>query len=74
MAEAQGAKAFTVAAIPGASGFGGAHNGSTGYNVAFADGAYYYLVGAGWPTGTPSPPTRAALITAAEDLYRRVHS
>jgi hypothetical protein len=73
MAEAQGAKAFAVPAIPGASGFGGAHSGNTGYNVAFAGGAYYYLVGAGWPTGTSSPPTRAALITAAEDLYRRVH-
>jgi hypothetical protein len=73
MTEAKGAKAFAVPVIPGASGFGGASGGTTGYNVAFADGAYYYLVGAGWPTGTPSPPTRAALIAAAQGLYRRVH-
>jgi hypothetical protein len=67
------AATFAVPVIPGASGFGGASGGTAGYNVAFADGVYYYLVGAGWPTGTPSPPTRAALVTAAQDLYRRVH-
>jgi hypothetical protein len=68
-------KSFAVPAIPSAVGFGGSKAGSSGLNVAFAKGAYYYLVGAGWQTvGDPSPPTRAGLIAAAQRLYRRVHA
>jgi hypothetical protein len=63
---------FGVAGIPGAVGFGGSTPQSSGENVAFAKGRYYYLVGAGWTTGTPSPPTRAQLIAAARSLYQRV--
>jgi len=70
---AAGASAFAVPGIPGAGGFGGASAGSTGYNVAFAIGNYYYLVGAGYPTGAPNPPTREGLIAAAQRLYARVH-
>lgn len=70
---AQGAKPFTVSGITGAQGFGGAHGRITGVNVAFATGPYYYLVGAGWPTGSPSPPTRAEVVAAAEHLYRRLY-
>ena len=73
MGEAQGAKAFAVPGIPGASGFGGAHGPFTGVNVVFQAGPYYYLVGAGWPSGTPNPPTRAAVIAAAERQYRRLN-
>jgi hypothetical protein len=67
-----GATAFAVPAIPGARGFGGSSSESSGLNVAFTKGPYYYLVGAGWPTGTPSAPTRATVIAAAQRLYRRV--
>lgn len=64
---------FQVTGIPGALGFGASGGGDTGINVAFADGSYYYLVGAGWHTGNASPTSRAALIAAATNLYRRVH-
>ncbi len=67
-----GAREFAVPSIPGARGFGGSSSKSSGINVAFAKGAYYYLVGAGWPAGTPAAPTRAALIAAALSLYDRV--
>lgn len=70
---ARGASAFAVPGIPGAGGFGGASAGSIGYNVAFAIGNYYYLVGAGYPMGAPHPPTREELIVAAQRLYARVH-
>jgi hypothetical protein len=70
---ARGASAFAVPGIPGAEGFGGATAGSTGYNVAFAIGNYYYLVGAGYPTGAPHPPTHEELIVAAQRLYARLH-
>ena len=71
--EAAGAKAFTVPGIPAAGGFGGSHGQSSGVNVAFAAGSYYYLVGAGWPNGSPHPPTRADVVAAAEHLYRRLN-
>jgi hypothetical protein len=69
----RGAGAFAVPAIPGARGFGGSSGGTTGYNVAFASGPYYYLVGAGYPTGAPGAPGSAAVILAAQHLYGRVH-
>jgi hypothetical protein len=69
-----GASAFAVpATIPGARGFGGSSGGTTGDNVAFQSGPYYYLVGAGYPTGAPNAPSRAAVILAAQRLYARVH-
>jgi len=67
-----GVSEFAVPAIAGARGFGGSSPQSTGLNVAFTKGSYYYLVGAGWPTGSPTPTTRAALIAAAVRLYERV--
>jgi hypothetical protein len=69
--EKQGAKRFAVAGIPGAMGFGGNFGSTTGYNVAFAVGPYYYLAGVGYPTGTTGAPTREQLIGAARRLYRR---
>jgi hypothetical protein len=69
-----GASVFAVpATIPRARGFGGSSGGTTGYNVAFQSGPYYYLVGAGYPTGAPNAPNRAAVILAAQRLYARVH-
>ena len=67
-----GGKTFAVAGIPGAIGLGGVLEPETDYNVAFAVGPYYYLVGEGYRTGTPGAPTREQLITAAQRLYARV--
>lgn len=69
---AAGEKAFSVAGVPGARGFGGSSNESSGQNVAFAKGSYFYLVGMGAPSGV-ALPSRATLTTAAEHLYDRVH-
>src|SRR2546425_1002634 len=65
--------AFRVSGIPGARGFDLSDKRSTGHNVVFTDGPYYYLVGTGTATGTPRAPTRADTIDAAFRLYRRVH-
>lgn len=67
-----GAQTFAVAGIPHASGFGGSSGGTVGDNVAFARGAYYYLVGVGYPSGTAGAPTRGQLIAAAQLLSARV--
>ena len=64
-----GAKTFAVTAIPGAQGY----SQRSRISVEFADGTYYYLVGARWPPGTRSPTTTAAVIAAAQRLYRRTH-
>jgi hypothetical protein len=63
---------FTVPGIPGARGFDASSAQSSGHNIAFAVGSYYYLVGVGWPTGLSHPPSRARLATAAQRLYKRV--
>jgi hypothetical protein len=68
-----GFRAYAVPGIPGARGFGGASNSSAGTNVVWADGPFYYLVGAGSAAGAPHPPTDAQVIAAATVLYRRVH-
>jgi hypothetical protein len=68
-----GGKTFAVATIPSAIGLGGVFGAETDYNVAFAAGPYYYLVGEGYRTGTHGAPTREQLITAAQRLYARVH-
>jgi hypothetical protein len=64
--------AFPVPAIPGAEGYRVSGGGSVGENIFFADGPFLYLVGQGWSSADTNPPTRAALITAATTLYRRV--
>jgi hypothetical protein len=64
---------FAVPGIPGARGFDSSGAQSSGHNIAFAVGSYYYLVGAGWPSVVQHPPSRAQLVTAAERLYKRVH-
>lgn len=70
LAVAGPAPAFAVSGIPGARGFGAA---GSGFNVAFADGRYFYLVGAeSPPPGVPGGPTRASVIAAAQHLYGRV--
>jgi hypothetical protein len=61
--------AFAVSGIPGARGwgFGGKPPDA---NVAFAVGAYYYLVGFG--SSGAGAPTHAQLIAAAQRLHSRV--
>jgi hypothetical protein len=63
---------FIVGGIPGARGFDASSAQSSGHNIAFAIGSYYYLVGVGWPTGLENPPSRAQLLAAAQRLYKRV--
>jgi hypothetical protein len=72
-AGAHGAAVLPLATIPGAKGFGNASGESIGINVAFPNGPYYYLVGVGYPKGTPNAPSIVALTAAAKRLYARVH-
>jgi hypothetical protein len=65
---------FPVHGIPGARGFEEiAHPGTSGRNVAFADGDYAYIVGAGWNGGSANGVSRSTLESAALVLYHRVH-
>jgi hypothetical protein len=64
--------AFAVPAIPGARGFALHGPRTSTLAVLFADGAYYYSLGASWSTAGPSPVTRASVIAAAQHLYNRV--
>jgi hypothetical protein len=68
IAKTEGATEFPVSGVPGARGFGEPGN----INVAFVDGRYYYLVGAGFPPGSSAAPSRSALITAAKRLFARL--
>jgi hypothetical protein len=72
--ESKSFEAFPVAGIPGAAGFHLAGNSSfEGDNITFADGPYVYLVGQGWGVNIRPAAPRAALVAAAQRLYRRVH-
>jgi hypothetical protein len=61
---------FLVGGIPTASGFRLGTSSSGGDNILFSDGRFLYFVGVGWSTG--GKPARAALIAAAQTLYKRV--
>jgi hypothetical protein len=64
---------FTVSGIPGARGFEETSASSSGRNVAFSDGGFYYLVGVGWTGGASNGISRSTLIAVAVALYHRVH-
>lgn len=64
---------FPVHGIPGARGFESISNSNSGRNVAFTDGVYYYIVGAGWSGGSTNAVSRGAVAAAAVVLYHRVH-
>ena len=64
---------FAVSGIPGARGFEQVSSSQSGRNVAFADGSYYYLVGAGWMAPARNAVSRAQLVAAAVTLFHRVH-
>jgi len=61
---------FLVGGIPTASAFRLGTSSSGGDNILFSDGRFLYFVGVGWSTG--AKPARAALIAAAQTLYKRV--
>jgi hypothetical protein len=67
------ATAFAVPTVPGARGYRISAGGLFGDNVYFADGSFLYLVGQNWSSRNKKLPTRAALITAVQNLYTRVH-
>jgi len=58
---------FAVPAIPGARGFELSSSGSSGSNVVFTKGPYYYLVGE-----QAEASSRANVTTAAQHLFNRV--
>jgi hypothetical protein len=60
---------FAVAGVPGARGWGFSQTSMPDANIAFAVGAYYYLVG--FSARSVGAPTHAQLITAAQRLYSR---
>ena len=68
-----GLKPFAVPGIPGAQAAATAAATFNGYNIAFADGRFWYLVGVLYPANATNHPTRASAIAAAQALYRRVH-
>jgi hypothetical protein len=62
---------FNVGGIPKASAFRlGTSSSGGGDNILFTDGRFLYFVGVGWSPG--AKPARAALIAAAQSLYKRV--
>jgi hypothetical protein len=61
---------FVVGGIPTASAFRLGTSSSGGDNILFSDGRFLYFVGVGWSAG--GQPARAALIAAAQTLYKRV--
>jgi hypothetical protein len=67
-----GFTSFSVPAIPGARGLATSPGPFTGYNITFAKGSYFYLVGLGFPAGASPAPTRQDLVAAAHHLYKRV--
>lgn len=62
---------FVVGGIPGVTAFRLGTTSGGGDNILFSDGRFLYFVGVGWSPG--GKPARAALIPAAQTLYRRVH-
>jgi len=63
---------FAVPGIPGATGLYAHRPDGAGYDVVFADGAFFYDVGAYSPD-PKEPPTSAQIAAAAAKVYRRVH-
>jgi hypothetical protein len=64
---------FAVPGVPGARGFELTRGASPGRTVAFTDGSFYYIVGAGWLGSSSNAVSRAQLISTALALHQRVH-
>jgi hypothetical protein len=63
---------FPVHGIPGARGFEQLSSQGNGRNVAFPEGVYYYIVGAGWGGPSSNAVSRSTVKAAALRLYQRV--
>ena len=63
---------FAVPGVPGATGLYAHRPDGAGYDAVFADGPYFYDVGAYSPD-PKAPPTSAQVAAAASALYHRVH-
>jgi len=64
---------FAVPGIPRARGFELTRGASPGRTLAFTDGPFYYIVGAGWLGSSSNAVSRVQLISTALALYQRVH-
>jgi hypothetical protein len=62
-------KLFPVAGIPGAVAWSVRGGHTSGANVSFAVGAYYYLVGSGFATGSHGAPGPVQMTQAAQSVY-----
>jgi hypothetical protein len=64
---------FATPGVPGARAYKVTSTQFGGYNILWADGRYYYLVGAGWPGSDQHPPSQAFIVSAARQIYQRDH-
>jgi hypothetical protein len=62
---------FVVGGVPSAVAFRLGTGASGGDNIFFTDGRFLYFLGDGWSAG--GKPARAALLAAAQTLYKRAH-
>ena len=65
---------FSVPGVPSAQAAATSAVNRKAFNIAFADGRFWYLVSVGYPPEAGKHPTRAIVVAAARALYRRVHS
>ncbi len=64
---------YPVIGIPGAIGWSVRDGRTTGMNVMFTNGSFYYLVGAAVSGHESGVPTRANLVAAAQAIYLMVN-
>jgi hypothetical protein len=69
VARGQALERYHVGGIPGALGFNAHYGRTTGMNVMFTSGAFFYLIGAAVSRPGHGAPTRASLIAAAQTMY-----
>jgi hypothetical protein len=67
-------KRFSVPGVPSAQAAATSAVNRKAFNIAFADGRFWYLVSVGYPPEARKHPARASVVAAARALYRRVHS
>jgi hypothetical protein len=71
--QVRGVTPFHVVGIPAARGWMQRSGATTGINVMFTSGSYYYLVGAGFPNAAHGGPTPAQVVAAAQGLYLEIN-
>jgi hypothetical protein len=65
---------FSVPGVPSAQAAATSAVNRKAFNIAFADGRFWYLVSVSYPPEARKHPARASVVAAARALYRRVHS